>query len=70
MTVHLSRKSKNTEKISFDDNNSQDFILNHHNYKDGFTIKRESDLAYSKFMNAVKLKCDVLKENIGWSGQN
>lgn len=70
MTVHLSRKSKNTEKVSFEGSHLQDLIINHHNYKDGFTVKRGSELAYSKFMNTVKLKCDVLKDNIGWTGQN
>lgn len=42
--------------------------MDHYNYNDGVSLLRNgSDLAYSKFTKAIKLRCDIVDNKIGWS---
>ena len=69
--VHLNRKKNNTGKFTFPSNYQQEFILDHYNYNDGISvIKNGNDVGYSKFIRAIKLRCDVVGGSIGWAPQS
>lgn len=68
--THLSRKSKNSDKLMVNNNFQQEFILNHYNYKDGLSvIKNKTDISYNRVLRVLKLRCDVVKDKIGWDPQ-
>ncbi len=68
--THLNRRNKNTDKFTFTQNFNQEIVLDHYNYNDGISIVESGKMAYSKFLKAIKLKCDILKDKIGWTGQS
>jgi hypothetical protein len=68
---HMNRKKNNSDKQSFPNDYQQEIILDHYNYNDGISvIKDQTDISYNKFIKCIKLRCDIVKDNIGWSPQS
>ena len=68
LAVLLNRKRKNGGKAQFQNNYQQEIIIDHYNYKDGLTLTIDKhEIAYSKVIDSLKLRCDVSDQYISWS---
>ena len=46
-------------------------MLDHFNYKDGLALTVDhNDVAYAKAVDALRLRCEVLKERLGWAAES
>lgn len=63
---HLSNRKKKGQKLSIFPDSPQEYILQQYNYKDGISLKIDDEIGYERVIDAVKVTCDVTKEQIGW----
>jgi len=68
LVAHLNRKKKNTDKAQFKNNHQQELIIDHYNYNDGLSLTiDQTDFAYAKVIHCLKMRCEVLKDTLGWA---
>lgn len=70
MESHLSHKNKRGAKICLFPDSPQEYSLPFYNYKDGISVRVNQNVGYEKVMDAVKLKCDIVKNNLGWVNES
>ena len=67
---HLSRRRKKGDKVSVFPDSPQEYALPFYNHKDGISIKAGDQIGYNKAMECLKLKCQVVKNTIGWMDES
>ena len=71
MTVLLNRRNNNNSKSCFSHQHHQDIVLDQFNYSDGISVfKNGRDIGYSKVIKALKVRCDVIDNKIGWTPES
>ena len=66
LETHLSKRKKKDSKSSVFPDSPQEYNLPFYNFKDGISVKIGDEVGYGKVMDCMKLRCDVVKNAIGW----
>lgn len=66
METYLTSKKRRGNKISIFPDSPQEYTLPHRNYKDGCSITINGEIGYDKMIDAMKIRCDVTNQGIGW----